>query len=183
MPVHDSRSAFMPMFTVLCDPQCTPGERSILLIASRENWGSEKWRHLLKPTQSWDWNPGPPDSELCLLFFLCSGSISLSSNSIYIYFLEIIPPPLNLCCSDKDVCTPSFRGAYVIQAQANHCMFSPLFKDGHMTQVRPIFQLNKKEQGVPLATGTGGYKGAVSLNPLSAIVETLIMEASKRKLR
>lgn len=52
-----------------------------------------------------------------------------------------------------------------------------------MTQVRPIFQLDKKEQGVPLATGTGGYKGAVSLNPPSAIVETLIMEASKRKVK
>lgn len=71
----------------------------------------------------------------------------------------------------------------MIQVQGNRCILSPGFEDGHITQVRPKFPLEGRQQEAPLSIETGSCKGGVSLQPPGTTVEILIMEPSKRKLR
>lgn len=51
---------------------------------------------------------------------------------------------------------------------------------GHMIQVRLMGQSDERKQGAPLSIVRDSWKGGMSMNPLGATVESLIMTASKR---
>lgn len=164
----------------LCDLQGIRRGKSILRTAEKRKWRLREEKAL---AQGWGWTLSPPESELALLLFLCLGSISFSHNNAHIPFGGIYSAPISLRYSGENVSNPSFRGAHVIQVQGNRCIFSPWFEDGHVTQIRPKFPLEGRQQEAPLSMETGSCKDGVSLHPPGTTVEILIMETAKRKLR